>query len=253
MNILFVTGTDTGVGKTVFTVALLWELRRRGVRALAMKPFCSGSRRDVELIQAIQGRTPAIDEVNPFYFAAPVTPLAAARQERRRVGLPQVLNAIAAMSERADALLVEGAGGLLSPLGLGFSTREVIESLKCPVVVVAANRLGTINHTRLTVEMLHAGGIAVEAVVLMGHKQVEQSAKSNVLLLRELLGPVRLVQFPYLGAQGADVRGLEKRSKIFKKTLAPFCVLDTFCARSSESEQRGGEPKRPKTIFEKHC
>ena len=155
-RIIFVTGTDTGVGKTLLTASLLFHLRQSGVSALAMKPFCSGGTADVDLIQAIQGGDPPREEVNPFYFPEPVAPLIAARKRRQRIRLSQVLRAIARMDKRCECLIVEGSGGLLVPLGEGFTVADVIANLECDVVVVGKNKLGTLNHTLLTVEALRA-------------------------------------------------------------------------------------------------
>src|SRR2546429_4432134 len=88
---IFITGTDTGVGKTVLTGLLVTHLRNQGTDALAIKPFCSGSRADAKLLQAIQDRELTLEEINPFYFPEPVAPLVAARLHRRAITLRQVL------------------------------------------------------------------------------------------------------------------------------------------------------------------
>src|SRR5215510_6857451 len=93
-NIVFITGTDTGVGKTLLTASLLTYLRRNGLPALALKPFCCGSRADAELFYDLQERELTLDEVNPYYFSKPVAPLAAARKQRRSIQLNDVLEHI---------------------------------------------------------------------------------------------------------------------------------------------------------------
>ena len=93
-RVTFVTGTDTGVGKTVATACLLYHLRQLGVNAVALKPFCSGGRGDAEVLQAIQGPVLSLDEVKPFYFKQPLAPLVAAQKERRSIALDQVVEAI---------------------------------------------------------------------------------------------------------------------------------------------------------------
>src|SRR5882724_997479 len=99
-RIIFITGTDTGVGKTLLTALLLQHLLDSGVEALAMKPFCSGGREDVDLLQAIQNSRLPDDAINPFYFAEPVAPLVAARKARRRISLAQVLQKVRAVEAR---------------------------------------------------------------------------------------------------------------------------------------------------------
>ena len=126
-RIFFITGTDTGVGKTVLTALLTQFLRERGVNAAALKPICSGGRDDArEIISPRWTATLSLDEINPWHFRAPIAPLLAARRERKRVRLSEVLAQIRAMQKRFDVLLVEGAGGLLSPLGENFNSRDLI-------------------------------------------------------------------------------------------------------------------------------
>lgn len=116
-RIIVVTGTDTGVGKTVLATLLAAWLHRRDVRVGVFKPICSGGRDDaVRLCRAIGGVL-TLDEVNPWFFAAPQAPVLAARAEDRAVFLPDVLKRARALAQRAEILIVEGAGGLLSPLG----------------------------------------------------------------------------------------------------------------------------------------
>src|SRR5580692_10831432 len=127
---LFITGTDTGVGKTALTVLLVKFLRARGVNAAALKPVCSGSRDDARKIFKAMNGAISLDEINPWYFRAAIAPLLAARRENKIVKLSQVLARIRAMQKRFDVLLVEGAGGLLSPLGENFSSRDLIVALR---------------------------------------------------------------------------------------------------------------------------
>src|ERR1700722_15876817 len=115
-KIIFVTGTDTGVGKTLLTALLLHHLRARGCRALAMKPFCSGGRADVRLLQSLQPGELSDAEMNPFYFKQPIAPLAASLGKRKKIPLNLVVEKIRAVARKCDVLLVEGSGGLLVPL-----------------------------------------------------------------------------------------------------------------------------------------
>ena len=199
-----------------------------------MKPFCSGNRADVKLIQAIQGEDPPKTEINPFFFAAPVAPLIAARSEGRPLELTRVLRSIERMRARCDCLIVEGAGGLLSPLGEGFDAGTLIERLRgCDVVVVAPNRLGTINHTLLTVEALASRVATRPVIVLMAQRASDPSAKSNAAFLRERLAPVAVLAFPFLGGNASSVSVLIENTKRIKKTLAQLADPDSFSPRSS--------------------
>jgi len=247
-QIIFITGTDTGVGKTLLTGMLLHQVRQAGCQALAMKPFCSGGREDVELLDALQDGELIEDEINPFYFREPLAPLVAARKNRRSILLKDVLGRIDAVTSRLRArtaisnqrshLLIEGAGGLLVPLGergaknKGTSQRQrlsrkatytavdVIAKLGCVVIIVAANRLGTINHTILTVRTLQHAGIKQLTIVLMGQRKPDNSAKTNPEMLAELVAPIRVFSIPFLRNNALEIVMLKKNAKKIKKTLA---------------------------------
>src|SRR5579872_3951430 len=115
-KIIFITGTDTGVGKTIFTGLLVRHLREQGVHALAMKPFCSGGRADVRLLRAMQDAELTENEINPFYFPEPVAPLVSARRRNRTIPLRKVVQRINEIAARCECLLIEGSGGLFVPL-----------------------------------------------------------------------------------------------------------------------------------------
>jgi dethiobiotin synthetase len=202
-RIIFVTGTDTGVGKTLFTALALCHLRSCGFRALAMKPFCSGGLGDVRLLQSLQPGELSDREMNPFYYRAPLAPLIAA--PRRRVALADVSARLRQVAVRCEVLLVEGSGGLLVPLGPGLTAADVIAELKCEVVIVARNRLGTINHTLLTVAALASRGLKSRntKTVMMSEDRPDLASGSNPAALRRLLNPGRVTILPYLGRKAA--------------------------------------------------
>src|SRR5262245_48754787 len=138
-RILFITGTDTGVGKTVLTALLLSHLRQQGLHALALKPFCSGSRNDVTLLRAVQENELTVQDINPYYFPEPVAPLIAARKHKRPVRIAPLVQHIRNIARRCDILLVEGAGGLLVPIAKGLTILDLVAQLRCRVIVVAHN------------------------------------------------------------------------------------------------------------------
>jgi dethiobiotin synthetase len=197
-RILFVTGSDTGVGKTVLTALLIRRLRARGEEALAVKPFCSGGRADAEILRAAQDDEVTLDAINPWAFRAALTPLLAARRERRAIPAAEALHYLRAAARLTPTLLVEGAGGLLSPLGEGYAARELIARLRAEALVVCANRLGVINQARLTLAALPPAARAGARIVLMAQPQPDSSAAGNVALLRELVGPERIWTLPFL-------------------------------------------------------
>ena len=219
-EIIFITGTDTGVGKTLLTALLLHHLRQTGVNALAMKPFCSGGRGDVKLLQSLQQGALADVEMNPFYFTKPVAPLVA-QKGRRPISLREVIEKIARVRSRCDCLLIEGSGGLLVPLGPDFLVADLIAGLKCRVVVAARNRLGTINHTLLTTEALLAHGLRKRdlSVVLMSQLNKDFSCRSNRGIIAELLNPVPVLKIPFLGPRISNRAAIIKGYSKCKKTL----------------------------------
>jgi dethiobiotin synthetase len=219
-NILFVTGTDTGVGKTVLTAMLLAFLRGGGCDALAMKPFCSGSRGDARLLHSLQKECLTLDEVNPFYFDKPLAPAAAAGRGRPAVSRQAALRKIRLLAGRCDLLLVEGAGGLMVPLGKDYTIRDVIRLLPCKTIVVCSNRLGVINHVLLTAESMQSVGIKEFTVVTMGVKKPDISAGSNARMICQRLPSVPVFSLPYLGIGASTARAAKINAKYLKKTLA---------------------------------
>ena len=196
---LFITGTDTGAGKTVLTALLARFLRERGVNAAALKPICSGGRADARALRAAMNGALSLDEINPWHFRAPIAPLMAARRERKHVHLPETLAYIRAVQKKFDVLLVEGAGGLLSPLGENFDSGDLIAALGALPLVVAQNRLGTVNHILLTLEALPRSATARARVVLMSPPKRDVSAGANARLLAEFFDARRIFTLPWLG------------------------------------------------------
>ncbi len=186
-SIYFITGTDTGVGKTVLTTLLVRHLRERGVRALAVKPFCSGGREDAQLLRKAQANEVSLNLLNPWHFRAPLTPLLAARREKRKVRQAEALQFLRSAATQCETLLIEGAGGLLSPLGEGFDARDLIVDLKARPIIVCPNRLGAVNQVRLVLAALPPRLVKVSRIVLMQTAGNSLATRTNASLLKELL------------------------------------------------------------------
>ena len=193
---IFITGTDTGVGKTVLACLLTRHCRARGISVGAFKPVCSGGRDDAEALHTALDGELALDEINPWHFRALVTPLLAARAEKKAVKLAQVLAKARRLQERFPILIVEGAGGLLSPLGEDFDSRDLITALRATPVVVSPNRLGAINQVLLTLAALPRGVSQSAPVVLVTPPQPNAAGRGNLKFLREQLGPQRVHELP---------------------------------------------------------
>ena len=207
-RIVFITGTDTGAGKTILTALLLLHWRSRGVRAAAIKPFATGSLADARLLARCQGGAQAVERVTPFLFRAPVAPLVAARRERRQVSLAEAVAVVRAAQTDDAMLFVEGCGGLLTPLGAGYTARELIRELNCPTLVAARNRLGVLNQALLAVTALQAVGLTPAGIVLLACARADASTATNAGALRELVAPVPVFALPYLGPRAGSLANL---------------------------------------------
>lgn len=197
-RLLFVTGTDTGVGKTVLTALLARRLRDRGLAVAALKPICSGGRGDARILhRALSGALP-LETINPWHFRAPLAPLLAARRARRRVRLAEVVAHVRRVSRQFDVVLVEGAGGLLSPLGEGFDSRDLLLALGADPIVVGPNRLGVINAALLTLGALPGIAARRAKFVLMGHRPAGPATRTNRAFLAGILSRDRVREFPRL-------------------------------------------------------
>jgi len=223
-KIVFITGTDTGVGKTLLTALLLQYLRQKGVCALAMKPFSCGSRADAELLHRLQNGDVTLDEINPIHFPEPVAPLVAGRIHQRSISLKQIRERILTLSNRCRWLLIEGIGGLCVPLTERHLVIDLIKELDCETIVVSWNRLGTLNHTLSAVKLLQHAGIQRITVGLMTHEPSDFSVGTNGKILAELLKPTQVIPVRFLGREACTSAAVKKNAKKIKITLAKFLL-----------------------------
>jgi len=221
---VFITGSSTGVGKTVLTALLLHHLRQSGCRALALKPFCSGGQGDARLLWNLEKQDIPLNQVNPFYRSEP---LAFWVDEPAKPGDPppltlaRALEPIRVAQAQCDTLLIEGSGGLLVPLGPDFFVADLIAACASSVIVAAPNILGTISHTLMTVNELRNRGVRSIRVALMGvRRNPDPSAASNAPTLARFLGPVPLIEVPYLGPSASTLRAVKSNTPVLRETLA---------------------------------
>jgi dethiobiotin synthetase len=172
---LFVTATDTGVGKTYLTALIAGSLREQGLRVGAYKPACSGAEvaadgsiswSDIETLAAAVGGTFDPERICPLRFQAPLAPSVAARREGTVIDFKRLRDGAAWWKGRVDVLLIEGVGGLLCPLTELETIADLAMALAYPLLVIARTGLGTINHTLLTIEAAQRRGLKVAGVVL---------------------------------------------------------------------------------------
>ena len=215
---VFVTGTDTGVGKTLVSSALVRRLVQTGRSVGVMKPVETGvlpdqlRESDAGRLLSAAGVSDGIDEVSPYRFPAPLAPLAAASAQGSVIEMQEIMGRYERLAARDSCVVVEGAGGLLVPMGKDWDMRDLIGRIGLPVVLVGRAGLGGINHALLTLEGLRQRHCAVMAVVLnetalsTTPAQQEQCA-STVALLRERAGVPVLGPLPYQPQLGTDWSG----------------------------------------------
>ena len=213
----FITGTATGAGKTVLTTLLAAWLRAQKIRVAALKPLCSGGRADAEKIFASLGGALTLDEINPWLFRAAIAPALAAKREKKAVTLTQVLAHIRAVRKNFAVTLVEGAGGLLSPLGKDFDSRDLIVALRAQPFIVAPNKLGAVNHLRLTLAALPESCRARAKIVLMSPAKPDSASATNAQLLAEFFPAEKIFTLPWLG-KNFTVRTALKNPRV-RRTL----------------------------------
>jgi dethiobiotin synthetase len=198
-SLYFITGTDTGAGKTVLTVLLAAHLRRKKIRVAALKPLCSGGRDDARKICAALGGSLSLDEINPWHFRAAIAPALAAQREKKSVKRDAVARHIQSLANRFEITLVEGAGGLMSPLGKSFDSRDLIVALGAVPLIVAPNKLGVVNHLRLTLEALPKKPRMGARIVLMAPPKPDAASRSNAELIGQFFPPEKIFTLPWLG------------------------------------------------------
>ncbi len=206
----FVTGTDTGAGKTVAACGLVRALRARGIDAGAMKPMETGVGEagplDAMALSEAAGGADPLELVCPLRFAMPAAPNVAAAAEGRSVDLERVDEAFAELSAGRAVVVVEGAGGLLAPATEDLDMAGLAARLRLPLVLVARSALGTINHTRLSLEAAERRGLEVAGVIVSHATGVLSEAdRANLGDLLRRLGDRLIAEIPPLAdGEGAD-------------------------------------------------
>ena len=210
---IFITGTDTGVGKTVVAAGLAVALKTKGIDVGVMKPIQSGCKKKREklipldslfLIKAT-GVRDALDLVTPYRLFHPLAPSVAAKIETVEIDTKKIIDAYNRLLELHDIVIVEGIGGLLVPIKKDYFITDLIRDLSIPVIIVARAGLGTINHTLLTVKYASSQGIEIMGIVI--NNAVEKRAglveKTNPEVIRKLSGIPVLGIIPHI--KGLDV------------------------------------------------
>ncbi|HXV10038.1 MAG TPA: dethiobiotin synthase [Burkholderiales bacterium] len=211
----FVTGTDTGVGKTLIACALLRAFVAAGYRAVGMKPVAAGAEPhgehvvygDVEALCAAGNVVAPREVVNPYAFRRPIAPHIAAAEEGVVIDLAHIERSFRTLAERSDAIVVEGVGGFRVPLGPAADTGDLACRLGLPVILVVGMRLGCLNHALLTAESIAAHGLALAGWVANHVDPDMGAADENVAALEARLPARLLARVPHAGTPGSDAVG----------------------------------------------
>jgi dethiobiotin synthetase len=192
----FVTGTDTGVGKTFVTSGLVRFSRSKGIDAVGMKPICTGDNDDVRQLLEACGSCEPEHLINPVWYRTPVAPYTASIIEDRLIDLDAIREAFEQLARQHSSVLVEGVGGIAVPIFANYDFRDLARDLRLNVIIVAANRLGVLNHTRLTVEAIRAAGLRCSLIALNSvHADSDISQPTNRSVLETLVDvPVLAVE-----------------------------------------------------------
>ena len=225
---LFVTGTDTGVGKTLITAGLGYALRARGIDAGVMKPVETGCpTRDGRLrpldaltLRDASGSRDALDLISPYRFREPLAPMVAAERSGRRIDVGRLQERFDRLADRHCAILVEGAGGLLAPITDEVSCLDLAVRLRLPLFIVIGSRLGTLNHARLTVEAALAARVPVAgAIVNRATAERSPARTTNLSALRRLLPIPVLGEIPHLSGLRGNALW---RSPVLQRILTSY-------------------------------
>lgn len=214
MMACYVTGTDTGIGKSVASAALLHALRARGMRAVGMKPVASGCERtpqgwrneDALVLLAASDPRPAYEDINPYALPQPLAPELAAADAGVTIVLPTIVSAYARLAQQADAVVVEGVGGWAAPISATLDQVDVVRALELPVVMVVGLRLGCISHARLTARAIAADGVRLLGWIANEIDPAMARADENFAILQRVLPVPCLGRVRYAPGASAQSR-----------------------------------------------
>jgi dethiobiotin synthetase len=200
---LFITGTDTGVGKTHTASRLLHLLRASGVSCAGMKPICCGDRRDAELLLGAGSGDLTIDDVNPVWLKTPAAPIVGSLMEKVDIDIGRILSAFHSLQNRVEHVIVEGTGGWMVPIHRDYFVSDLAVAMELPVLAVAYNRLGCLNHAVLTVQSIVGHGVRCVGLVL---NNAQETGDVAALTNADILG--KILDVPVLGGLGENLTEL---------------------------------------------
>jgi dethiobiotin synthetase len=215
---IFITGTDTGVGKTVIAGALAIALKGMGYSVGVMKPVETGCKKsgkrlipsDAIFLKKASGSRDSIDLINPYRFKTPLAPAVASELEGVKIYISRILRSFKLLKKRHDIVIVEGAGGILVPIDKDYFFLDLIRDMGIPIIIVARPGLGTINHTLLTIRCAHEYGVPVIGFIINHAKnsRPDPSEKTNPLVIKRLSNVPLIGNFPFIPKLKNNPKGL---------------------------------------------
>ena len=218
---LFITGTDTDVGKTYITAGLAITLRKMSIDVGVMKPFAAGvaqkkgyKSEDVEILSKSAQTHDPENLVNPQFFPIPASPYTAWKKLKIKPKIPLVLSSFKKLSDMHDMMLVEGVGGILTPILKDYFVTNLIKDMKIPTIIVARSKVGTVNHTLMTVKMCEKYKIPIKGIIINNFDNNGYPINQLKKDLEDLTGVKVLGSIPFINDMSD-----ESLHKIFKKNI----------------------------------
>ena len=199
---IFITGTDTNVGKTMIAAALAWLMRRKGIDVGVMKPFATAqkifSKRYKSTDAAILAKAAQVHdpdrEINPFFYAMPAAPMVAARIVNQSTpSMAASIKAFHKLALKHDFMIVEGVGGIMVPLTSEAYVADLARDLKLPTIIVARSKLGTLNHILLTIKICRDYDLSIQGIIINGMPQRPGIVEKNLVSVIQELSSVRVL------------------------------------------------------------
>ena len=218
---LFITGTDTDIGKTYITAGLAITLRKMSIDVGVMKPFAAGvaqkkgyKSEDVEILSKSAQTHDPENLVNPQFFPIPASPYTAWKKLKIKPKIPLVLSSFKKLSDMHEMMLVEGMGGILTPILKDYYVTNLIKDMKIPTIIVTRSKVGTVNHTLMTVKMCEKYKIPIKGIIINNFDGDGYPINQLKKDLEDLTGVKVLGSIPFINDMSD-----ESLHKIFKKNI----------------------------------
>jgi dethiobiotin synthetase len=204
---LFITGTDTGVGKTLIAGAIAKILQQKGKKVGVFKPVATGCKKieqglvseDAEFLAHCADSKFALDVINPITFEIPAAPFACEKAEGRKVNFKKITDAYKQICKKTDFVIIEGIGGIRVPITKDIDVLSLAKAFNLPLAVVARSKLGTINHTLLTIDAVRSAGLSLAAVLINGYDEStkDPAEKTNAEIIEKFSKVKIIVIVPF--------------------------------------------------------